>query len=211
MEAARAMPAPAATRLETKRSNGLALPTPSAAEPERAVEQLELPPGPRVSGSTLATLAAIAGMGAIALGAWAFVSSVRADDSTDVAARSVPIYGAAQAISLLAKPGTVRLPFAGADGRAVLVIGSNGRGMLVLDGLGIAPVGRTYQAWVLTTKARPAAPLSAALFSGVETIVPLSARIEPGSVVGITVERTGGARAPTQALRYVAQRPAATR
>ena len=37
--------------------------------------------------------------------------------------------------------------------------------MLVLDGLGIAPVGRTYQAWVLTTKARPAAPLSGALLA----------------------------------------------
>jgi hypothetical protein len=200
------MPAPA--RLETKGpANGLTL-APAVPAAERSSAPLELPPAPRLSGATIATLAAIAGMGAIALGAWAFVASVRADDSIAVT-HAQPIYGAAQVIALLAKPDTARLPLAGSDGRAILAVANNGRGLLVLDGLGIAPVGRTYQAWVLTSKSRPQATLPAAVFSGVETIVPLTARIQPGSVVGISIERSGGVRAPTRPLKLVAQRPAA--
>ena len=132
-------------------------------------------------------------MAAIALGLWAFVSSVRDEGTTQILRQ--PISEAAQAISLLSKPTTVRIPLAGADGRATLAVASNGRGLLVLDGLGIAPVGRTYQAWVQTPGPRTSEPLPAAVFSGVETVVPLTARVQPGSLVGITVERAGGALA----------------
>lgn len=203
MEAARAMPAPA--RLDEKRapSGGLTLATP-AAPVERDPGSIELPPPDRISGATLATLAALAGMAAIALGTWAFAMSVRDDGSTQII--RPPISEAAQAISLLAHPGTVRLPLAGAEGRAILAVAENGRGMLVLDGLGIAPVGRTYQAWVLNPDPRTD-PLPAALFTGVETVVPLSARVQPGAVVGITTERADGAPIPTRALELTAQRP----
>lgn len=178
-------------------------PPATSVEREREGDRFELPPRDGISGATLATLAALAGMGAIALGLWALVVSVRADRPTQFRA---PISEAAQAISLLSKPTTVRLPLAGADDRAILAVASNGRGMIVLDGLRVAPVGRTYQAWVLTSRRR-STPLPAAVFTGVETIVPLTARVEPGSVVGITVERPGGAFAPTSALGLTARRP----
>ena len=204
MEAARAMPAPA--RIDPDRSaSGLTLAPPAApVERDREGDRFELPPPDRLSGATFAALAALAGIGAIALGLWAFVMSVRDDGPTQVL--RPPISEAAQAISLLSKPTTVRLPLAGADDRAILAVASNGRGMLVIDGLGLAPVGRTYQAWVVTPRPR-SRPLPAAVFTGVETVVPLTARVEPGAVVGVTVERSGGAAAPTSALELTAQRP----
>jgi hypothetical protein len=207
VEAARPLPTP--THADSSRpAGGLALATPAApVERERDADFLELPPPDRVSGATLAALAAVAGMAAIALGLWAFVTSVRDDGSTTIV--RPPISEAAQAISLLSKPTTVRLPVAGADERAVLAVSEAGRGLLVLDGFGIAPVGRTYQAWVISQRPR-STPLTAALFSGVETVVPLTARVEPGAVVGITIERAGGASAPTKAPALMAQRPTAT-
>jgi hypothetical protein len=203
MEAARAMPAP--SRLDPDRSASLTLAPPAIPlDPERDGERLELPPRDRLSGATIAALAALAGMGAIALGLWAFVMSVNDDGPTELV--RPPISEAAQAISLLSKPSTVRLPLAGADERAILAVAANGRGMLVLDGLGLAPVGRTYQAWVLTPRPR-STPLPGAVFTGVETVVPLTARVEPGSVVGVTIERSGGVAAPSSALQLTAQRP----
>ena len=201
------MPAPA--KLETARApSGLTLATPATAvasdREAMRFDPVELPPPYRISGATLAALAAVAGMAAIALGTWAFASSIREQDAPRIV--RPPISEAAQAISLLAKPTTVRLPFAGSDGRVVLAVGSNGRGMLVVDGLGAAPVGRTYQAWVVAS-GRRVAPLSAALFTGVETVVPLTARIEPGAAVGISIEKAGGGPAPTRTLRLLAQRP----
>ena len=184
-------------------ASGLTVAAP-ATSVEREHDRFELPPRNGVSGAVLATFAALAGMSAIALGLWAFVVSVPADSPTEIV--GAPVSESAQAISLLSKPTTVRLPLAGADDRATLAVASNGRGMIVLDGLGIAPVGRTYQAWVLTPRPRPR-PLPAAVFTGVETVVPLTARVVPGSVVGITVERPGGALAPTSALELTAQRP----
>jgi Anti-sigma-K factor rskA len=205
VEAARAIPT--ATKRENPRA-ALTLATPATPiapdKDAQLLDPVELPPPYRLSGATVATLAALAGMAAIALGTWAFASSVREED----APQSVrpPISEAAQAISLLSKPTTVRLPFAGSDGAVVLAVGSNGRGMLVLDDLGIAPVGREYQAWVVGA-GRRRAPLSAALFTGVETVVPLTARVESGSAVGISIEKAGGASAPTRTLTLLAQRP----
>jgi hypothetical protein len=143
-------------------------------------------------------------MVAIALGTWAFASEVTREDAPQIV--RPPISEAAQAISLLSKPTTVRLPFAGSDGSVVLAVGSNGRGLLVLDGLGIAPVGRTYQAWVVTPGSATA-PISAAVFTGVETVVSLTARVQPGSAVGISIEKAAGATAPTRTLTLLAQRP----
>jgi hypothetical protein len=200
------MPIPAP---ETTRSpSGLTLATPAApvaSQREAHLDPLELPPPYRISGATLATLAALTGMAAIALGTWAFATSIREQDAPQIV--RPPISEAAQAISLLSKPTTVRLPFAGSDGRVVLAVASNGRGMLVIDGLGVAPVGRTYQAWVVAPRPRGGAPLSSGLFSGVETVVPLTARVEPGSAVGISIEKAGGASAPTRTLTLLAQRP----
>jgi Anti-sigma-K factor rskA len=207
MEAARAMPAPIRADPGPTANGGLALATPAVpVEREPDADRLELPPPDRLSGAALATLAAVAGMAAIALGLFAFAKSVSDDGGTEIL--RPPISEAAQAISLLSKPTTVRLPLAGADGKAVLAVAANGRGMLVLDGFGIAPVGRTYQAWVISQRPR-STPLTGALFTGVETVVPLTARVEPGAVVGITIERASGAAAPSETLTLMTQRPAA--
>jgi hypothetical protein len=162
----------------------------------------ELPPKPRISGAMIATLAALAGVGAIALGMWAFATSVRAAERV-VVAPTVPT-PSQETISFLAKPSTTRIPLEGSGGRAVLAVGSQGRGVLVLDGLRPAPSGRSYQAWVIRPRAK--APLSAAVFSGTETVVPLSVPVRRGSILAVTIERTGGSRAPTQTPILVAQR-----
>lgn len=178
----------------------------SGGERERVFEPVDLPDPHKLSGATIATFAAFAGVAAIALGSWAFVSSVRSDDPVEVV-RPVPIYGAAQAISLLSKPSTERIPLKGSRGSVILAVRGGGRGLLVLDGLGIAPVGMSYQAWVVVNpRKRPLEHESAAVFSGVETIVPLSTPVPPGSVLGITVEQAGGVSAPTKAFRLGAQR-----
>jgi anti-sigma-K factor RskA len=78
--------------------------------------------------------------------------------------------------------------------------------MLVLKGLGAAPEGRSYQAWVLRPNAK--VPVSAAVFSGIEAIVPVSVPVQQGAVVTITLERAGGVKLPTRTPKLVAQ-PAA--
>ena len=166
-----------------------------------ASDSVELP-RQRISGGTLAALAALAGVAAIGLGLWAFVSSVRSEDS-GATAHAIPVDGAAQALSLLSKRSTKRLPLEGTGGRITLALAARGRGVLVLDGLGIAPIGMSYQAWVVKPKTRA---VSAAVFSGNETVVPLKAAVVRGSMLGVTLERMGGVPAPTKTLRLVARR-----
>jgi Anti-sigma-K factor rskA len=163
-------------------------------------EPVELPKGQRLSGPVLAALAALAGVAAMVLGTTAFAASLRSDDSDGTQPASA---SRAAAISFLAKPSTARVHVAGSRGRIVLAVGSAGRGVLVLKGLGAAPQGKSYQAWVTRPKAK--VPVSAAVFTGAEALVPLSLAVEPGSVVTITVERAGGAELPTQDPKFVAQ------
>ena len=165
---------------------------------------LELPPKRRPSPAVLITLAALVGVAAIAIGTTALVSSLDSDDSNDAVAQTTTAASdAEEAISLLAKPSTKRMPIANSGGRIILALGANGRGVLILDGLGPAPAGKAYQAWVIKPNAK--APSSAAVFAGAETMVPLSVAIRPGAVVAITIEQAGGAPAPTQAPTLVAQ------
>jgi Anti-sigma-K factor rskA len=198
--------APVAVRVD---SNGSPQPVPGASAPLTRVSGLgpiELPAKRKLSGSVLAALAALVGVAAIALGTTAVVASLDSDDDGAAAieqttTESAP--AAQQALSLLSKPSTQRLPIANSGGRVILAVGVTGRGVLVLDGLGLAPAGKAYQAWVIKPKAK--APASAAVFSGIETIVPLSVAVKPGSVVAITIERAGGAKAPTQTPQLVAK------
>jgi hypothetical protein len=198
--------APVAVRVD---SNGSPQPVPGASAPLTRVSGLgpiELPPKRKLSGSVLAALAALVGVAAIVLGTTAVVASLDSDDDGAAAieqttTESVP--ATQQALSLLSKPSTQRLPIANSGGRVILAVGVTGRGVLVLDGLGLAPAGKAYQAWVIKPKAK--APASAAVFSGIETIVPLSVAVKPGSVVAITIERAGGVKAPTQTPKLVAQ------
>jgi hypothetical protein len=148
----------------------------------------------------LAALAGLAGVAAMVLGTTAFAASLRSDDTDGTQPASA---SRAAAISFLAKPSTERVHVSGSGGRIVLAVGSAGRAVLVLKGLAAAPQGKSYQAWVTPPKAN--VPASAAVFSGVEALVPLSVAVEPGFVVTITVERAGGVEAPTQIAKFVAQ------
>jgi hypothetical protein len=158
----------------------------------------------RFSGPTLAALATAAGIGALALGASAFVAEVRsADEAPAVAVPSA--LAAERAVALLSRPGTQRLPLTGSEGRIVLAVGVGGRGVLVLDALDPAPTGESYQAWLIGPDGKVAG--SAAVFAGDETVVPLSQRVVPGAGIGVTLERAGGVPAPTRRLTLVARRP----
>jgi anti-sigma-K factor RskA len=170
-------------------------------EPSKVAE-LHLAPGPRLSGPTLAALAALTGVAAIVLGGWAFVAAAREENET-VAAPSAAVEP--RLVSLLARPGTERVPLRGSVGRIVLAVDARNRGFLVLDGLAPAPAGRTYQAWLI----RPGRPVPAtvALFDGTRMLVPLAGRVPAGAALAVTLERTGGAPAPTRTPRLLARRP----
>jgi len=150
----------------------------------------------RLSGVVLAALGTLVGVAAIAVGAVAVVATMDSD-STEAAQPSQ-----AELISLLSKPATERIPLEGSGGRIVLAAAPNGRAYLILDGLGLAPSGKTYQAWVILPGAE--APAPAGLFEGSELIVPLAVAVQPGAVVAITIEQAGGVPAPTSQPTIVA-------
>jgi hypothetical protein len=163
---------------------------------------VEVPPGRGLSGATIAGLALVAGVAAIALGLWAFVTSVREEDPVFLPP-AAPATQDERTIALLSRPSTRRVPLEGSRGRLVLAVGDGGKALLVVDGLARAPKGKAYEAFVL--RPRATAPAVAAVFSGRETVVPLSAGVRRGSIVVVTLERAGGVRAPTQIPLYVAQ------
>ena len=157
----------------------------------------------RLSGTTLATFAMLAGMAALGLGAWAFVSEARSQDT--LARVEAPAASAtARALALLSRPTTQRLPLAGSEERVVLAATPDGRAVLVLDGLAPAPAGRAYKAWLIAATLKVTG--AAAVFSGRERVVPLAGRVAPGAGVGVTLEPEG-VPAPTRRIRLVARRP----
>jgi hypothetical protein len=182
--------------------------TPAAIEDEagtpvrtRITGPPELPPARKPDAATLGALAVAAGISAVVLGALALVLGFGGGGSSaePVAAE------ASQAIGLLSKPSTVRTPLAGSAGTAVLAVGSGGRAVLVLKGLGPAPPGWAYRAWVV---GRPGGkPLPAASFSGEERVVPLSRPVPPAASVAVSLEDASGANRPRQPLRFTAERP----
>jgi anti-sigma-K factor RskA len=73
--------------------------------------------------------------------------------------------------------------------------GPLGTAQLAVSGLDEAPAGRVYEAWVI---AGGRAPQPAGLFAGGrKVVVQLTRPVPPGSTVAVTLERAGGAKAPT--------------
>ena len=154
--------------------------------------------GRRPSPEAFAALAVLAGVGAIALGAAAVVTQW----PSDTEAASIPLE-AQSGIALLSKPSTQRVPFAGSHGTAVLAVGSGGRAAIVLRGFAPAATDGAYDVWARA----PGRPfVRVGTFAGTERIVLLSARLDPGSVVGIT-PRESGPPTPSFPPSLVAQRP----
>ncbi len=135
----------------------------------------------------LGAAAAIAAAAAIGLGLYSI--SLSSDLNETRSALSLQ----RQAAAVLADPGAAAVELAAGDGR--LLVARDGRAVLAVSGLAPAAAGQTYQAWVV----RPGGPVSAGLFtaSGGTALVALGARVAPDDVVAVTVEREGGAEAPT--------------
>jgi anti-sigma-K factor RskA len=81
----------------------------------------------------------------------------------------------------------------GADGS--LLIEPSGEATLIVDGLGRAPSGQTFEIWVIEEDR----PLPAGLFPGApgRSAVPLSRPVPDGAIVAVTLERAGGVQKPT--------------
>ena len=165
------------------------------------------PPLPReglLSGATLLGIAAIVGLVAVGLGTYAFASRDTRTKTVTVTVATPAAPTVRQALALIASQTTERIPLAHSVGRIVLTVTPDGRALLVVHGLGRAPAGRSYQAWVIPPG--KTVPVSAALFRGAELVVPLGPVVERGAVVAVTLERAGGAPGPSHAPTLVAKR-----
>ncbi len=167
---------------------------PADPEPEADMER---PSRVRIAMAVL--VAGVLGLAVATLGAWALWPG---DDN---GGGGEPLSGsaAAGAIELISQPGAKSVAVDGSKGTMVLVVAPNGQAVLIVSGLTKAPPGKEYQAWVVTGNK----PRSAGLFEGGETrlVIPLTQRVPKGAVVAVTVERAGGAPAPTQEPRFVAK------
>jgi anti-sigma-K factor RskA len=156
----------------------------------------------RLSSATLAALGMVAGLGAIALGAWGVASSV--SDNGSSPATTEAAQNVSQVVSLIAKPTTTTIPLQGSGRRIILVVGAKGYGVLVLNSVQQPPAGKTYEAWVIRPNVK--APQPAGLFAGGTKVVKLTKPVPAGGVVAITVEPAGGSPAPTQKPKLLATR-----
>ena len=134
----------------------------------------------------LSAAAAVAACAAVGLGLWAFSLSGKLDRSkADLAAQQ-------RVAQILAQPGSHKISFS----RGTLVVGSHGKGALLLNKLAEPGSGRTYEAWV----ADGGAPQPAGLFIGGTTVaVPLDQPVRDGATVMVTEEKAGGTEAPSRA------------
>lgn len=163
-------------------------------------QPVELPPERRPTWSSLAVLAAACGLGAVLLGLGAVLWP--GDDPSPVPSSSPALE---QAVSILADPAVERIVFAGSVGRLVLLVGRQGDAVLAINGIGPAPEGRVYQAWV--TQPGPGETLPAGRFGSIDRFVALTERVAPGAQVSVTLEDEAGATAPSRAPRLYAVRP----
>lgn len=156
---------------------------------------------PRLSAPALVVLALVAGAGAMALGAVAVVQASARDDRP--AGSALPEErDLRQALHLLAKPSTARVPFQGSAGTLVLAVGSGGRAALVLRSFAVAPSGKAHHAWIAIEGGRPR---HAATFTGSQQVVPLSGLVVPGSSVLVTTGPAESPVPPSGSVRLVAR------
>jgi anti-sigma-K factor RskA len=143
----------------------------------------------RRTAPVLGAVAAIAAVAALAIGLWAAGLSSDLDETRAALERE-----RATAV-VLADPESRSVSLQpGGDGR--LVVTPEGRAVLVVDDLGPAPDGKTYEMWVVSPGATPQ---RAGLFPGEDgrDVVPVDGTVEAGQVVLVTVEDQGGVDAPT--------------
>ncbi len=164
-----------------------------------------IPSEGRLSGSTLLGLAAVVGLVAVGLGAWAFATRDARTKTVTVTVTRSP-QRLEQALTVVAAQNTERIQLSHSVGRIVLAVTPAGRALLVVHGLGRAPAGKSYQAWVIPPG--KTVPVSAAVFGGEEPVVLLRPDVARGAVVAVTLERAGGANAPSHSPTLIAKRTA---
>jgi anti-sigma-K factor RskA len=107
------------------------------------------------------------------------------------AALAFGLWAASLSNELGDRPEAVELT--GAEGS--LLIEPSGEATLIVDGLGPAPAGKTFEIWVIDEDR----PLPAGLFPGApgRSVIPLTRSVPEGAVVAVTLERAGGVQKPT--------------
>ena len=159
------------------------------AEPLQNVVPFE--PRRRRVAPVLGAVAAVAAVVAVAVGLWASNLSGELDDTRSALAQQQ------EAAAILADPDsrTVELQ-PGAEGQGRLVVDTAGQAVLVMDGLGPAPAGMTYQMWIVP---HGGAAESAGLFPGTDAleVIHVDGTVDTGEVVAVTIEQAGGVDAPT--------------
>ena len=139
-------------------------------------------------GQALGVVAAVAAVALVALGIWAISLQNTLTDTRSALAEQRTVAGvladtSARRISLMAGSGSL--------------VDSAAGSVLVVDGLPRAPAERTYQVWVVH---EGSAPASSGLFAGgSHNVVLVQHQVATGDVVAVTLERAGGAKAPTTA------------
>lgn len=130
----------------------------------------------------LSAVAAVAAVVAVAVGLWASQVAGDLDDARAALERE------RQTAGVLADPTARTVALEAGEGR--LVVGQDGRAVLVLDGLDPAPPGKTYEMWIVEGEKT----LPAGLFAGHEgvDIERVDGTVAPGDVVAVTVEDEGG-------------------
>lgn len=159
------------------------------AEPPQNVVPFE--PRRRRVAPVLGTVAAVAAVVALGIGLWASNLSSELDETRSALEQQQ------EAAAILADPDsrTVALQ-PGTEGQGRLVVDPEGQAVLVLDGLGPAPAGMTYQMWIVP---HGGAAESAGLFPGTDEleVLPVHGTVDTGEIVAVTIERAGGVDAPT--------------
>jgi anti-sigma-K factor RskA len=145
-------------------------------------------------------VAAVAACAAVGLGVWATTLSHSVNRERTARAAE------ARAVEILSDPTSRRITLGdrsvGRDG--LLAVDTTGQAVLVVDQLPPAPSGKTYEAWVIP---RGGEPRPAGLFRGGDrtTVVQLERSVPRGALIAATIERAGGADAPTDAPVLQAQ------
>jgi len=157
----------------------------------RAEPQVVVPLEPRRRRLTvpiLSATAAVAASVAIGLGIWAVHLSNDLSNERSATKRQREV------ATILADPQAQTISLAKGTGK--LVVARDGRAALALAGLDPAPAGKTYEVWVI---AGQAPPVPSGLFAGREgaDLVGVERMVGTGDVVAVTLEKAGGANAPT--------------
>lgn len=97
---------------------------------------------------------------------------------------------------IFSRHGTEQLHSVALEGANGSLVVDGRQAALVLSGLGRAPVGKTYEAWVLRNGG--AAPAGIFRGGGGTTVFHLTRDVPTGAMVAVTVERAGGVSRPTR-------------